>query len=736
MGSPEEMKLALLRETLQENVGMSKYEADIYLALVRGGSQTMSDLSDSSGVPKQRVYDTVEDLRNEGFVEVIDDYPRKAYAVDPAEALSDVQNQLSRAEEYLEEFHETVENVEHGVALFKSERTIQKYIKTLIEGAENDVFLLCPVSLLDDVSEYLSSCESQQVRVIISNLQPQALSNDELEADQILPETVDAVRGVTSTENLVLTTDLEKGFYWSRSEAPQADDEDQGFYITTPKLALMLDRFVSGSVWPFARSLSTRTPTLPMQYVRIRDCLSDLTELSSTYPLDSIEVEFEGYNHETGEEVHETGTLSSYYFTEFDIRSSITIDVGGNGDAVESPLITVGGRGSQLEDYNAHTITLRKATNGETTLDEETRQHLRTCQRELPGQFGGQSIVTGFDAFIDRMREILGEWSDGYERVRQFDEFRESVFGFQTSESAPRIEWTQTRTEAGGHVAHTGRIFDALGYDVTLLGQLGIPIRAEFSREFRDHSLVSVGETTHTDFVQFNDRKLLLTEPNLNPLTWETVLEHVDIAELAEYLDGASLLTLATLHSTPTLPSLLEGLRTDLWPSLESPPRSLHFATGAIDRFPASKVQRCYEELAALDEIVPVTVTANRQQTRQLRDIYGDISGTQAEPTVQRVRERIGVTRYIMHTNSQATLASEDGVIAAQAPPIVKPRQKRNVDEHFVSGVALALVENMSDGAMLVLGLSVARYFMRHKQAPNADELRSFISEYDAFFDE
>ena len=117
MTDQDDAKLVLLRETLQENVGMSKYEADVYLALVRGGAQAMSDLSSASGVPKQRVYDTVEDLRDGGFVEIIDDYPRKAYAVDPTEAFTDVQNQLKRAEEYLEEFHNTVENVESGVAL-------------------------------------------------------------------------------------------------------------------------------------------------------------------------------------------------------------------------------------------------------------------------------------------------------------------------------------------------------------------------------------------------------------------------------------------------------------------------------------------------------------------------------------------------------------------------------------------------------------------------------------------
>ena len=736
MGDQEEMKLALLRETLQENVGMSKYESDVYLALVRGGAQTMSDLATSSDVPKQRVYDTVEDLRDEGFVEIIDDYPRKAYAVDPAEALSDVQDQLARAEEYLEEFHETVENVESGVALFKSKRTIQKYVKTLIEGAESDIFLLCPFSLLDDVSEYLVPCEDQRIRIIVSNLQPESLSDDERELVERLPETVDAVRGITSTEDFVLTTDIEKGFYWSRTEDSQGNDEEQGYYITNPKLGLMLDRFVSGSIWPFARPLSTRTPSLPTQYVRIRDCLSDLSELTNTYPLDSLEIEFEGHDNDTGETVQKTGKLKGYHFTEYDIRSSITVEVDNNRDIVESPFVTVGGRESRREDFNAHKIILRKRENGDTPLDDKTRKHLRSCQRELPQQFGRRSVVTGFDAFIDRLREVLGEWSDGYERVRQFDEFRESIFGFGVNESAPRIEWSKIRTEAGGHVAHTGRVFDALGYDITLVGQLGIPIRSEFTTEFRDHSLVSVGEITHTDFVQFSDRKFLFTEPNLNPLTWETVLEHVDLTELAEYFDGASLLTLAALYSPPTLPSLLDGLRTDLWPLLDDPPENLHFATGAINRFPVSEIRSCYEELAALDEVVPVTVTANRRQTRQLRDIYDGEPGTHPEPTVQQVRDRLGVTRYIMHTNSQATLANEDEVIAAQAPPIIQPRQERNVDEHFVSGIALGLAENMSDGAILVLGNSIARYFMRHKQAPTADELRAFIEEYDSFFDQ
>ncbi|WP_160135397.1 TrmB family transcriptional regulator [Halococcus salsus] len=726
-------KLALLKETLQENVGMSKYEADVYLALVRGGAQTMSELAKVSGVPKQRVYDTVEDLRDNEFVEIIDDYPRKAYAVDPTEALSDVQNQLKRAEEYLEEFHEVVETVESGIALFKSKRTIEKYVENLLTSAKHDILLLCPVSKLSLVADPLELCEDQQVRVIVSDPSPE--STNDVDPDGVLPETVGAVRETTSAEHFALITDRNRGLYWSTASMEQSKDEEQGFYITNSQLALILDRFVSESVWPLSRPLRSRVPSLPQQYLRIRDCLSDLSQIAHERPLDSIRVEFEGYDTDSDEEVHEFGSLTSFYFTDYDRRASLTVDLGEADDGVQSPLVTVGGVGNRLEDYSAHIITISEINEStDDILDDETREYLRACQRELPHEFGTRSVVSGFAAYVDRMREIIEEWSNGYQSVGQSEAFKEALFRFDASERVPRIEWTQTRTEPGGHVAHTGHTFDNLGYDITLIGPLGTPIHSEFSREFRDQTLVSVGETTNTDYLRFKDQKLLFTEPNLDRISWETLLEEVELTELAEYVDGTSLMTVGTEFSTPTLPSLFRGLREDLWPTLSSPPDNVQVATDAIDRFGASQVRNGYAELGELDEIVTVTVNANRSQTRRFRDIYDGDPGTHSKSTVQRVRESLGVTRYIMHTNQGGTLATENNVLHAQAPQVVKPRQVRNVDAHFISGVAIGLTENVSDGALLILGNSVGRYFMRHKEAPNSEELRSFISQYDTFF--
>lgn len=732
----DEAKLALLRETLEANVDFTTYETEVYLALVRGGTQTMTEIGETSGVPKQRVYDIVDNLQNRGFVEVIDDYPQKAYAVDPTEALSSIRDRLSEAEEYLEELHDTVETVESGVALFKSQSTIQRYISDLLQTASRDVLLLLPSERLPLVADELDGCTDQQVRLILSNVPPEVQSVSEL--DGTIPDTVDEVRAVSTREDFALSIDRRRGLYWVQEGRGYDDSEGQGYYVTNPSLAMVIDRFVSESVWPLARPLGggPQKPDLPKHYMRIRDCLSDISILTERHPVDSFEITFEGYDTETGENVTRQGTLTGYYYTEYDMRTSLTVSVDAPTDDVESSLVTVGGVGTRDVDYAAYSIEVSQNGSSATDeLDDETKRHLSACRAELPAEFGNASVVTCFDAFIDRMREFIErEPGSVYEPIRKFDTFRETLGRFEASETAPRIEWRQTRTEPGGIVAHVGSVFDALDYDVTLIGQLGDPIRSEFARNFRSQTMVSVGQPMTTDYVWFDDRKFLLTEPSIDPLTWEQITDRIDLSSLAEYVDGTAVVNIGTWYAIPDFPEILDGLREDLWPLLNSPPSHVHLHLGDTRHLSVEEVERGCRAIDALDDVVPVTLTTNRNQTRMFRDMLVD-TGDQRRPTVEQVRRQFGVTRYVMHTSRGATLASPDDVVSAKAPQVVNPSQSQNVDEHFISGMAIGLAEDLSDGAALVVANAVASYFRGHEKAPTASELRTLISDYDAFFE-
>lgn len=736
MTAEDDAKLALLRETLEENVDFTRYETEVYLALVRGGTQSMTDISEKSEVPKQRVYDIVEDLQDRGFVEVIDDYPQKAYAVDPSEALTSIRSRLSEAEEYLEELHDTVETVESGVALFKSESTILRYVSDLLQTAERDILLLLPLNKLSAVNEDLKRCESQQIRLVLSNVSPDATTVEEL--NESVPDTVDEVRAIATREDFGLTVDRRRGLYWAQQGYDFDNGEKHGYYMTNPNLTMVLDRFISESIWPLARQLTdeSRSLALPKQYMRIRNCLSDIKTLTDTKPIDSFKISFHGYDTSTGEEVTKEGTLSSYYYTEYDIRASLTVDINGESGKLESSLVTVGGIGMRDADYVASDITLRKGdTIHANQLDEETKRHLETCHAELPAEFGDGTIITGFDSFVDNMRELVERRPDGdHKPVREFDTFREALLRSEGSDDVSIVHWRQTESQPGGQVAHVGDVLDTLGYELTLIGQLGDPIRAEFVRRFSEQNLVSVGQATSTDFIWFSDRKVLLNEPNPNSLDWKTLTERVGVSALAEYAEEASTLSLGTWYTNPDLPDILDGFRTELWPQLTSPPANAQLALGNIAQFSQATLEAGIQSISSFDDTVPVTLTANRGQTRQLREALAS-SGTQSiEPTIEQVREQLGVTRYVMHSRWGTTMATPDETLSVRAPQVVNPQQVHNVDDHYSSGITLALSEGLSDGAALVLANSVASYFMRHKKAPTSDELRSFVANYGEFF--
>jgi sugar-specific transcriptional regulator TrmB len=735
MTETDDAKLAMLRQTLQENVGMSKYEAEVYLALVRGGTSTMTELAEVSDVPKQRVYDTVGSLRENGFVEVVDDYPRKAYAVDPAEALDRVQERVEQAEEYLGSLHETVETVESGVALFKSESTIRKYVDDLISTAKHDILLLVPHDRLVEVDELLEACGDVHLRLILSDLPTGQATEDAVDFDRSLPDTVDDVRGVTSTEDFVLVVDRDRAMYWTRRGYRQADEDDQAYYVSNSRLAFVLDRFVSESVWPHARPVAGRQRqlSLPAEYLRIRDCLADVSDMAERRSIDSLTVEFEGYDTATGEEVSRTGTLMSYYFTEYDVRASLTLDLQTGADSVESSLVSVAGLGSRDADYTAERIVVRERGSGDGEhLTDETMDHLATCRSELPEELGSRSVVVAFDAFVDRMRKLIDRTDDEYHRVEQFETFRESLVRFEANDISPRALWRETETVPGGHVSHVGTFFDVLDYDLTLLGRFGKPIHSVFASRFDDQTLVSIGEATSTDYVRFGNRNFLLTEPHFDTLDWEAITEQVDLAELERHIDGANVLALGTWWATPELPDVVEGLADELWPRLESPPEHVHVSPGDVDSFSIEAIERGVAVLAKIDDRVPVTVTANRHQTRQFRDALLD--GTAPEPDVERLRDRMGVSRFVMHSIDGSTLANADGVITANAPQVTSPRRIRNVDDHYISGLALGLAEDLSDGASLILGNAVASYFVRNDETPDSQALRSFIEKYDDLF--
>lgn len=76
-----------LSSQLLSDIGLSKYEACAYLALLGYDGSTAVEVADRAGVPRQRIYDVLDSLRAKDMILIREGRPARHTAHPPARAL-------------------------------------------------------------------------------------------------------------------------------------------------------------------------------------------------------------------------------------------------------------------------------------------------------------------------------------------------------------------------------------------------------------------------------------------------------------------------------------------------------------------------------------------------------------------------------------------------------------------------------------------------------------------------
>ena len=80
------------------SIGLSKYEACAYLALLGHDDSTAVEVADRAGVPRQRIYDVLTALRDKGLAVVREGRPARYSARSPGIALPAMLETRKRAQ--------------------------------------------------------------------------------------------------------------------------------------------------------------------------------------------------------------------------------------------------------------------------------------------------------------------------------------------------------------------------------------------------------------------------------------------------------------------------------------------------------------------------------------------------------------------------------------------------------------------------------------------------------------
>jgi sugar-specific transcriptional regulator TrmB len=177
MRTPHDSHIRLI-ESLK-SLGLTKYEALVYIALLRVKSATATEIHESSGVPRASVYPVVGQLLDKDLVSVSESVPKRFAAVPPKEAitrlLSHVEHDAKYAIDALTTLHhkriaagdtgeELIWNI-YGIG------SIRKKLADLIASARKDVrFIAHPQIFSDEVRDALTAAAG---RIDIEIITPQ-----------------------------------------------------------------------------------------------------------------------------------------------------------------------------------------------------------------------------------------------------------------------------------------------------------------------------------------------------------------------------------------------------------------------------------------------------------------------------------------------------------------------------------------------------------------------------------
>ena len=78
------------------NIGLSKYEAKVYLTLIGEGVSTAKNISNITGIPYGKVYEIINSLSYKGFAILLPSKPMKYRAVSPKQAVTKAKNDVSK----------------------------------------------------------------------------------------------------------------------------------------------------------------------------------------------------------------------------------------------------------------------------------------------------------------------------------------------------------------------------------------------------------------------------------------------------------------------------------------------------------------------------------------------------------------------------------------------------------------------------------------------------------------
>src|SRR3954466_7886865 len=149
-------------------LGLSLYEARLYLGLLRHGSQNGNELSRTSGVPSSKVYSTLEKLTAAGVVHSVRRGTTTRFVcIPPGELVARLRQQFTDPLDFLEEHLPPLAEFRTGEEFLTvaGSEAVRETTRSIVDIAHSEIHISCWADELQPLRGALAAAEGRGVRI-------------------------------------------------------------------------------------------------------------------------------------------------------------------------------------------------------------------------------------------------------------------------------------------------------------------------------------------------------------------------------------------------------------------------------------------------------------------------------------------------------------------------------------------------------------------------------------------
>lgn len=340
-----------------EAAGLSEYEAAVYLTLLEHGTTAAVDVARRSSVPTPRIYDILETLEGEGYVETLDRERLHARPRDPVDVLDSIRDRSELLSDLAGEIEDRWERApigEHSLNMTKRAETVYDHAQRLIREADKSVDLALMDEQLDEVEAALRDVDFGDVVVRISIWSGE--DDGGIDPDHPVRAVATEIRERKIPTPFTAIIDRSTVCFAPTARMP----DPYGLVVRDEFIALVFSWYFQAYNWSGWETIH-RQSRYGVEYVTLQEFVLDVFAVWWNGAM--IALTIEGIDTETGEDRTISGRLADIHYTNRTIEDPIPTlgDLAGlfcievdTGDG----RYTVGSWAAILEDIEARWISM------------------------------------------------------------------------------------------------------------------------------------------------------------------------------------------------------------------------------------------------------------------------------------------------------------------------------------------------------------------------------------------